>query len=64
MERKIGEIFDFLGKKLKCVESKNRHCSNCWFLDFPYCYMYTSLIGEYRKKNSILIRCNHSIGFL
>ena len=51
MERKIGEIFDFLGKKLKCIESKNRHCSDCWFLDFPYCYMYTSLIGECRKKN-------------
>ena len=45
MERKVGEIFDFLGKKLKCVESKNRHCSNCWFLNSPYCYMYTFIIG-------------------
>ena len=53
MERKIGETFDFFGKKLKCVESKNKHCSNCWFLDSPYCYMYTyiSLIGKYQKKN-------------
>ena len=51
MERKIDEIFDFFGTKIKCVESKNRHCSNCWFLDSPYCYMYTSLIGECKKKN-------------
>ena len=51
MKHQVDEIFDFLGKKLKCVESKNRYCSDCWFLDFPYCYMYTSLIGECRKKN-------------
>ena len=31
MEHKVEEIFDFLGKKLKCVESKNKHCSDCWF---------------------------------
>ena len=29
MERKIDEIFDFFGTKIKCVESKNRHCSDC-----------------------------------
>ena len=53
MEYKVDEIFDFFGTKVKCVDSKNRHCSNCWFLDSPYCYMYTytSLIGECKKKN-------------
>ena len=53
MERKVGEIFNFFSTKIKCVESKNRHCSDCWFLDSPYCYMYTytSLIGECQKKN-------------
>ena len=29
MERKVGEIFDFFGTKIKCVDSKNRHCSDC-----------------------------------
>ena len=29
MEHKVDEIFDFLGKKLKCVEYKNKHCSDC-----------------------------------
>ena len=51
MERKIGEIFNFFGTKIKCVESKNRHCSDCWFLDSPYCYMYTSILGYCNKKD-------------
>ena len=51
MERKVGEIFDFFGTKIKCVDSKNRHCSDCWFLDSPYWYMYTSIIGKCKKKN-------------
>lgn len=51
MERKIDEIFDFFGTKVKCIESKNKHCSDYWFLDSPYCYMYNSIIGEYRKKS-------------
>ena len=29
MEHKVDEIFDFFGTKLKCVNSKNRHCSDC-----------------------------------
>lgn len=52
MEHQVDEIFNFFGKKLKCVESKNRHCFDYWFLNFPYCYMYTSLIGECKKEKS------------
>ena len=51
MEQKVGEIFDFFGTKIKCIESKNKHCSDCWFLDSPYCYMCTFLIVECKKKN-------------
>ena len=51
MKHKVEEIFDFFGKKLKCIEFKNRHCSNCYFFDISYCNTYISLIGECRKKN-------------
>ena len=29
MEHKVNEIFDFFGTKIKCVESKNKHCFDC-----------------------------------
>ena len=51
MERKIGEIFNFLDKKLKCVESKNKYCFDCYLFDISYCNTYIFLIGECRKKN-------------
>ena len=51
MERPVGETFNFLGKKLKCVDSKNRHCSDCFLFDFAYCYMYTSILGECNKRD-------------
>lgn len=51
MEHKVDEIFDFFGTKLKCVDSKNRHCSDCLFFDFSYCYMYTPIIGECNKRD-------------
>ena len=51
MEHKVNEIFDFFGTKVKCVDSKNRHCSDCFLFDFAYCYMYTSIIGECNKRD-------------
>ena len=33
MERKIGEIFEFEGKKLKVEESKGICCYECYFYD-------------------------------
>lgn len=51
MEHKINEIFDFFGTKIKCVDSKNRHCSDCFLFDFAYCYMYTSILGHCNKKD-------------
>ena len=29
MEHKVDEIFDFFGTKIKCVDSKNKYCSDC-----------------------------------
>ena len=37
MEHKVDEIFDFFGTKIKCVDSKNRHCSDCFLFDFAAC---------------------------
>lgn len=51
MEHKVDEIFDFFGTKVKCVDSKNRHCSDCFLFDFTYCYMYTSILGHCNKKD-------------
>ena len=51
MERKVGEIFDFFGKKLKCVDSKNRHCSDCFLFDVSYCNTYISIIGECNRRD-------------
>lgn len=31
MERKIGEVFEYQGKKLKVVETKDSTCYNCYF---------------------------------
>ena len=51
MEHKVDEIFDFFGTKIKCVDSKNRHCSDCLFFDFSCCYMYTSILGHCNKRD-------------
>lgn len=32
-ERKVGEIFEYQGKKLKVVETKDSTCHNCYFAD-------------------------------
>lgn len=32
-ERKVGEIFEYQGKKLKVVETKGSSCYNCYFAD-------------------------------
>ena len=50
MEHKVNEIFDFFGTKIKCVDSKNRHCSDCFLFDFAYCYMYTSILDIVIRK--------------
>lgn len=31
MERKVGEIFDYEGKKLEVIESKSNGCAGCFF---------------------------------
>jgi hypothetical protein len=31
MERKLGEVFEFEGKKLKAVKSSNGSCKKCYF---------------------------------
>lgn len=39
MERKIGEIFEYEGIKLKVVETENFSCHGCCFLELGYkCY--------------------------
>ena len=37
MERKIGETFEYEGKKLKVVEDERNLCFDCYFFDGVYC---------------------------
>ena len=37
MERKIGETFEYEGKKLKIVEDERNVCFDCYFFDGVYC---------------------------
>ena len=37
MERKIGEIFEFEGKKLKVVETEKNLCFDCYFYNGVTC---------------------------
>ena len=37
MERKIGEAFEYEGKKLKVVEDERNVCFDCYFFDGVYC---------------------------
>ena len=37
MERKIGEVFEYEGKKLKVVETVNNLCFDCYFFDGVNC---------------------------
>ena len=37
MERKIGETFEYEGKKLKVVEDERNVCCDCYFFDGVYC---------------------------
>ena len=37
MERKIGETFEYEGKKLKVVEEERNVCFDCYFFDGVYC---------------------------
>ena len=33
MERKIGEIFEFAGRKLRVEKAKHGSCDGCYFLE-------------------------------
>ena len=48
MERKIGEVFEFEGKKIKCVEDVGlQMCEICLIKDFKLksCYCISDVIG-------------------
>lgn len=45
MERKVGEIFECDGVKLR-VEQESQACQGCYFDQFEQCYRYRSVRGE------------------
>jgi hypothetical protein len=48
MERKLGEVFEFEGKKIKCVEDVDlQMCKICFIKDFELksCYCISDVIG-------------------
>lgn len=45
MERKVGEIFEYDGVKLR-VEQESEACQGCYFNQFEQCYRYRSVRGE------------------
>ena len=46
MERKIGEVFEYQGKKLKVVEAAKDLCFDCYFFDGVYCQRTEQESGE------------------
>ena len=52
MERKIGEIFEYSGVKLR-VEPEIYVCKGCYFNcdSFKWCTQYKSVIGECQKSS-------------
>ena len=56
MERKIGEVFEFEGKKYK-VEKSYNDCENCSFDRGEYCYVNDlKIAGEcsvYSRKDKL-----------
>ena len=51
MERKIGEIFNYKGKKLKVVESKEDYCNNCFLYYGNVCTNSDKIRGKCSKRN-------------
>lgn len=51
MERKIGEIFNYNGKKLKVVESKEDYCNNCYLYYGNVCTNSDKIRGKCSKRN-------------
>ena len=45
MERKVGEVFDFNGKRLKVVEAHQKNCDGC-FLDGCCSERYNDILGN------------------
>lgn len=45
MERKIGEIFEYQGKKLKVIEGENK-CDKCYFYKDNYCTRIDRIAGQ------------------
>ena len=46
MERKIGETFEYEGKKLKVVETEITKCDDCYFFDNHACLKNYQVAGE------------------
>lgn len=50
MERKIGEIFEFQGKKYKVVEDNIDSCLCCVFFKNNECSTYRNIVGSCAKS--------------
>ncbi len=58
MERKIGEVFEFDGKKLRVEKIKNGSCTGCYLYD-KSCFNNKGVTGEcvddFREDNTDVI---------
>lgn len=50
MEKKIGDIFEYLGRKLKVVKSARDLCFGCYFFDDKHCQRIEREGGECSKS--------------
>lgn len=56
MERKIGEVFEFVGRKLKVEKAKNGSCDGCYFLDRKCFESKTGeCVDDFREDNTDVI---------
>lgn len=58
-ERKVGEVFEYGGKQLKVVETKDDTCDNCYFFENHDCSeeskVYGACLSETRTDNKPVI---------
>ena len=55
MERKVGEVFEYEGIKLKVEETEDYSCRGCYFLDLgDKCYDQICMRSERKDRKNVV----------
>lgn len=57
VEYKLGEVFEYDGKKLKVVETESYSCRGCYFLNLrDECYPHLCLLSERKDRKDVIFK--------